>query len=94
MIAAVLFIDCRVYMGSVTILVLALSFLGAQYSGSLVAHLDLLPLHAGVLVGLVGSLAPAAYFAVPALMRLLVDCTRPGPVGCAAWRLRSLKSFL
>lgn len=65
--------DCTVHwMGPLAMWIVGLAFCGIQLgSGALVSHLDLASRHAAVVLGLTGTFGATAYFAVPALIRLL-----------------------
>lgn len=62
-------------------LTLGLSFCGLQYSGALVAHLDVAPGCAGVTMGVVSALGASVYFVLPALIQMVLHVpTQVSPI--------------
>ena len=61
------FVDCTQTPLAVTLLVLAVTILGAVYSGYFVNHMDIAPKYAGTLMGVANGLAAASGFIAPAI---------------------------
>ena len=70
------YVDCTQPIVAITLLVLAVSIAGFQYSGFLVNHVDIAPQYAGILFGISNSLAAITGFASPVLVGVITEEVR------------------
>lgn len=81
MISSVLLMHCHHHLATLSLLTLGMSFCGLQYSGALVAHLDVAPGCAGVTMGVVSALGASVYFVLPALIQMVLHVpTQVSPI--------------
>jgi len=65
------YVDCSQPAVAITLLVLAVSLTGTQYSGWIVNHMDIAPAFAGILFGISNSIAAVTGFLSPVVAGML-----------------------
>ena len=67
------FLDCDNVAAAIAIDIVGIAFIGFQYSGFLVNHLDIYPKYAGVAIGLCNSIGAASELVAPMLIEEIID---------------------
>jgi len=70
------YVDCSQPGVAITLLVLAVSLTGTQYSGWIVNHMDIAPAFAGILFGISNSIAAVTGFLSPVVAGMLTKVHR------------------
>ena len=67
------FLSCHHWEAAVAFLVIGFTFLGFQYGGFIVNHLDIAPQYAGILVGIANAIGTTASFIAPFIVDLITQ---------------------
>ena len=59
------FLDCTQWQGAVTMVILGFSFMGFQYNGFLVNHVDIAPRYAAILMAFSNTFGTLTHFLAP-----------------------------